>query len=49
WQPPGSELNLGLYALNYHDKLPALKIDQATFAPSWVYPENRRLYGISAN
>jgi hypothetical protein len=49
WQPEGTELNLGLYALNYHDKMPALRIDQSSFAPSWVYPENRRLYGISAN
>ena len=49
WQPHGTEANLGLYALNYHDKLPSLKIDQTTFAPVWTYPENRKLYGISAN
>lgn len=49
WQPPGSSLNLGAYVLNYHDKLPTLKVDQTTFASSWVYPEDRRVYGLSAN
>lgn len=49
WQPPGTAANVGLYALNYHDKLPGLRIDQTTFTPSWTYPENRKLYGISAN
>lgn len=49
WQPEGTDLNLGLYALNYHDKLPVLEIDQMTFAPSWEYRKNRKLYGISAN
>lgn len=37
------------YALNYHDKMPVMQIDQATFTPSWVYPEDRKLYGASAN
>lgn len=49
WQPRGTQVNLGLYALNYHDKLPQLQIDQAAFTPSWTYAEDRRLYGISAN
>jgi len=49
WQPPGTSLNLGLYALNYHDKLPSLKVDQTSFTPLWVFPENRKLYGVSAN
>jgi len=49
WQPEASDVNLGLYALNYHDKLPVLQIDQTTFAPSWQYLENRKLYGVSAN
>ncbi len=49
WQPSGSAANYGVYAMNYHDKLPALKIDLNTFAPGWVYPENRKLYGVSAN
>lgn len=49
WQPEGSDVNLGFYALNYHDKLPVLQIDQTTFAPSWKYRENRKLYGVSAN
>lgn len=49
WEPQGTSLNLGLYALNYHDKMPVMQIDQATFTPSWVYPEDRKLYGASAN
>lgn len=49
WQPRGSAANFGVYAMNYHDKVPVLKVDQATFAPSWVYPEDRKLFGLSAN
>jgi hypothetical protein len=49
WQPRGSAANFGVYAMNYHDKTPVLKIDQSAFTPSWVYPENRKLYGVSAN
>ncbi|WP_321350437.1 DUF1302 domain-containing protein [Halopseudomonas oceani] len=49
WQPANTDLNLGFYVLRYHDKLPSLFIDQTTFAPTWVYPEDRMLYGVSAN
>lgn len=49
WQPSNTDLNLGFYVLRYHDKLPSLFLDQTTFAPTWVYPEDRMLYGVSAN
>ncbi|WAG81796.1 DUF1302 domain-containing protein [Metapseudomonas furukawaii] len=49
WQPEDSDVNYGFYVMRYHDKLPSLSYNQATFAPTWVYPEDRMLYGISAN
>jgi hypothetical protein len=54
WQPEDSDVNFGVYVMRYHDKLPSLTtqlLDPDTFAVSqkWVYPEDRMLYGISAN
>ena len=53
WQPDNTDLNLGLYVMRYHDKLPSLsvQVDPQTFAaaPTWEYPEDRMMYGISAN
>lgn len=49
WKPADTSLDLGLYALRYHDKSPQVHLDQTTFAASLVYPEDRRLIGISAN
>jgi hypothetical protein len=51
YQPADTPVNLGLYALNYHDKSPQVNIAMGDMGPAftWVYPENRRLYGISAN
>ncbi len=54
WQPEDSDVNYGLYVMRYHDKLPSLTmqlLDPNTFsvAQEWVYPEDRMLYGISAN
>lgn len=49
WMPSGTSLNLAAYVLRYHDKLPSLFLDQTTFAPTWMYPEDRMLYGVSAN
>ncbi|MEE1886493.1 DUF1302 domain-containing protein [Pseudomonas carassii] len=54
WQPQDTDLNLGLYVMRYHDKLPSLTtrlLDPDTFAVAqqWEYPEDRMLYGISAN
>lgn len=47
WQPEGVQLNLGLYAMNYHDKAPQFHVGADGF--SMVYPEDRKLYGVSAN
>ena len=49
WQPADTALNLGVYAINYHDKTPQLRLNQATFAGEWQYLEDRRVYGVSAN
>lgn len=46
WQPSGTQLNLGLYAMAYHDKAPQLSFERG---PEWVFAEDRRLYGVSAN
>lgn len=50
YQPEGTQLNLGMYAMNYQDKAPQFSTDiNGTGAVGWTYPENRRLYGVSAN
>ena len=50
YQPEATQLNLGLYAMNYHDKTPQFSINiNNTGAVGWTYAEDRRLFGISAN
>jgi hypothetical protein len=50
YQPDGTQLNLGLYALNYHDKGPQFSTNvQGTGAVGWTFPENRHMVGLSAN
>lgn len=50
WQPEGTQLNLGLYAMNYHDKTPQFSLNlRGRGEMGWTYAEDRRLYGISAN
>jgi len=50
YQPRGTQLNLGVYAMNFHDKVPQITVDQTTFTQGpWTYAEDRRLFGISAN
>jgi len=50
YEPPGMQLNLGAYAMNYHDKTPNFAIDiDGTGAMGWVHLEDRKLYGVSAN
>lgn len=46
WQPAGTQLNLGVYAMAYHDKVPQLSFEKG---PEWVFAEDRRMYGVSAN
>lgn len=50
YQPPGTMLDLGLYAMNYHDKTPQFSVNiKNTGAVGWTYAEDRRLYGVSAS
>lgn len=49
YQPPGTQLNLGAYAINYHDKSPSFTFNNPNGALGWVYGEDRKLYGVSAN
>lgn len=49
WQPKDTSLDLGVYALNYHDKAPQVALDPNTFATTLMYPEDRKLVGLSAN
>ena len=46
WQPSGTQLNLGFYAMAYHDKTPNFSLERG---PEWVFAEDRTLYGVSAN
>ena len=50
YQPQGTQLNLGMYAMAYHDKTPQFSVNvRNSGALGWDYAENRRMYGISAN
>jgi hypothetical protein len=50
YQPEGTQLNLGAYAMNYHDKAPQFSVNiKNTGAVGWTYAEDRKLFGISAN
>ena len=50
YQPEGTQLNLGAYAMNYHDKAPQFSTNiHNTGVVGWTYPEDRRLFGVSAN
>jgi len=61
WRPEGTETDLGLYAIRYHDKTPqqflTLAPAPAGFPPGalipanyyWVYPEDIKAFGFSAS
>jgi hypothetical protein len=50
YEPDGTQVNLGAYVMNYHDKAPNFSINaDGAGAVGWAYAENRRLYGVSAN
>ena len=50
YQPEGTELNLGLYMMNYHDKAPVLATSlTASSGLAYRYLEDRKLVGVSAN
>jgi hypothetical protein len=48
YQPTNTNLNLAVYAMNYHDKTPNLSIVNGT-SYKWSFLENRQLYGASMN
>ena len=48
YKPEGVSLDLGLYFMNYHDKMPVLSVLQ-DFTAQWTYLEDRKMYGVSAN
>ncbi len=50
YQPDGTKLNLGFYAMNYHDKSPGFSTNiRNTGAVGWAFAEDRKLYAVSAN
>ena len=52
YQPEGTQLNLGLYAVNFHDKSPQFSTNldgSGNGVLGWKFAENRRMYGLSAN
>ena len=50
YQPEGTKLNLGAYAIAFHDKTPNFSVNiNNTGGVGWTYAQDRRLYGISAN
>jgi len=48
YKPSGTQLDLGAYVMNYHDKLPTLTL-RADDTLHVGYLEDRKLYGVSAN
>jgi len=50
YQPDGTSLNVGVYAMSYQDKGPNFSTNiNGTGQVGWTFAENRRLYGVSAN
>jgi hypothetical protein len=48
YKPQALRLDVGVYFLNYHDKMPVLNT-LADGQLQWSYRENRQLYGLSTN
>jgi len=50
WQPDGTQVNLGLYAMSYTDKSPNLSYNvEGTGKAGWVYLQDRKMFGASGN
>lgn len=49
YEPEDTQLNLGFYAMQFHDKTPNFMIDYGTGDAGWTYAGKRRLIGVSAN
>ena len=48
WKPEAVQMDMGLYFMNYHDKMPVLQT-LADGSPQFEYLANRQLYGASVN
>ena len=48
YKPKGMSLDVGLYFMNYHDKMPVLSLLEDG-SVQWSFLENRKMYGISTN
>jgi len=48
YKPEGTQLDIGTYVMNYHDKLPVLSL-RPDDTIQVQYLEDRKLYGVSAN
>lgn len=49
YKPADTQLDVGFYAMNYHDKMPNVLINNTTGATELEYLQNRKLYGVSMN
>lgn len=50
FQPASTSLNLGLYAMNYHDKSPVVVTSMNSGSGfAYRFLEDRKIYGVSAN
>ena len=49
YKPQGISLDVGLYYMNYHDKMPVLNALADGASVQWEYLENRKMFGVSAN
>ena len=48
YKPQGVSLDLGFYFMNYHDKMPVMKLLSGGQL-QWEFLENRKMYGVSTN
>lgn len=49
YKPQNTQVDFGLYAMNYHDKMPNAVINNTTGALELEYLKNRKLFGVSTN
>jgi len=48
YKPAGLSLDVGFYFMNYHDKMPVMKLLSGGQL-QWEFLENRKMYGVSTN
>jgi hypothetical protein len=48
YKPEGVSLDVGIYFMNYHDKMPVMEL-MSDGRLRWDFLENRKMYGISTN